>query len=185
MRASYCNFVGNSKYFFSRFMPPTFVYIIALMAYLAVACAVWGGTLVLAIFKPTRTSAKKIAAGMAGSFPGVFLFQLPRTFAWHGLFDCFRRFALLPTARHYNDNSGLAHARNSDSCFFVGLLYRLASCLGVGFRSPDSRIPRKGPNTWPVHSVFSEAMARSNENIIERTNRLTSRQGRKVKGRLV
>ncbi|HEY2330109.1 MAG TPA: hypothetical protein VGI63_09900 [Verrucomicrobiae bacterium] len=46
------------------------------MAYIAAACAVWLVAIILAIPQRTRTLAKKIAAGMAGSFPGVFLFQL-------------------------------------------------------------------------------------------------------------
>lgn len=57
-------------------MPPTFAYILALMMYIAGACAVWFAALVLAFPESTRPLAKKIAAGMAGSFPGVFLFQI-------------------------------------------------------------------------------------------------------------
>jgi hypothetical protein len=57
-------------------MPPTFAYILALMVYFAVACAVWSVAIVLAFPQRTRALAKKIAAGMAGSFPGVFLFQI-------------------------------------------------------------------------------------------------------------
>ena len=57
-------------------MPPTFVYILALMGYFAVACAVWVVAVVLAIPSRTRGLAKRLAAGMAGSFPGVFLFQI-------------------------------------------------------------------------------------------------------------
>jgi hypothetical protein len=56
-------------------MPPTFAYVLALTAYIAVACAVWCVAIVLALPRRTRALAKKIAAGMAGSFPGVFLFQ--------------------------------------------------------------------------------------------------------------
>lgn len=56
-------------------MPPTFVYIMALIGYFAVACAVWFVAVVLAIPQRTRSLAKRLAAGMAGSFPGVFLFQ--------------------------------------------------------------------------------------------------------------
>jgi hypothetical protein len=48
----------------------------ALMAYIAIACAVWLVAVVLAFPRRTRDLAKRIAAGMAGSFPGVFLFQL-------------------------------------------------------------------------------------------------------------
>jgi len=57
-------------------MPPTFAYIMALMLYIAAACVVWIVAIGLAFSPRTRTLAKKIAAGMAGSFPGVFLFQL-------------------------------------------------------------------------------------------------------------
>ena len=57
-------------------MPPTFLYLLALMLYLAAACVVWVVAMFLAFFQGTRALAKKIAAGMAGSFPGVFLFQL-------------------------------------------------------------------------------------------------------------
>src|SRR6266852_3654219 len=57
-------------------MPPTFAYILALIVYIAAACAVWIVAIVLAFPQRTRALAKKIAAGMAGSFPGVFLFQL-------------------------------------------------------------------------------------------------------------
>jgi hypothetical protein len=57
-------------------MPPTFAYILALTVYFVAACAVWTVAVVLAFSPRTRGLAKKIAAGMAGSFPGVFLFQL-------------------------------------------------------------------------------------------------------------
>jgi hypothetical protein len=57
-------------------MPPTFLYILALMIYFVVACAVWTVAIILAFSHRRRALAKKIAAGMAGSFPGVFLFQL-------------------------------------------------------------------------------------------------------------
>ncbi len=57
-------------------MPPTFAYILALMVYFAAACVVWMVAIVLAFSPRTRLLAKKIAAGMASSFPGVFLFQL-------------------------------------------------------------------------------------------------------------
>ena len=57
-------------------MPPTFLYILALMVYFVAACAVWTVAVILAFSHRRRALAKKIAAGMAGSFPGVFLFQL-------------------------------------------------------------------------------------------------------------
>ena len=57
-------------------MPPTFLYLLALLLYFVAACVVWFVAAALAIRPRTRTLAKKIAAGMAGSFPGVFIFQL-------------------------------------------------------------------------------------------------------------
>lgn len=57
-------------------MPPTFVYVMALMCYLAVACVVWLLALILAVPRKTRTLAKQLAVGMACSFPGVFVLQL-------------------------------------------------------------------------------------------------------------
>lgn len=57
-------------------MPPTFLYLLALMVYFLAACAVWAVAIILAFSHRRRALAKKIAAGMAGSFPGVFLFQL-------------------------------------------------------------------------------------------------------------
>ncbi len=57
-------------------MPPTFVYAMALMAYIAVACFVWSVAVLLAVPRATRSFALRVAAGMAGSFPGVFVFQV-------------------------------------------------------------------------------------------------------------
>jgi hypothetical protein len=57
-------------------MPPYFLYILALMLYVAVACIVFVITIFLACFQSKRALAKKIAAGMASSFPGVFFFQI-------------------------------------------------------------------------------------------------------------
>jgi hypothetical protein len=57
-------------------MPPTFAYAMALLAYLALACVVWALAIVLAVPRETRPIAVRLAAGMAGSFPGVVLFQL-------------------------------------------------------------------------------------------------------------
>jgi hypothetical protein len=45
------------------------------MVYVAVACAVWMVAILLAFSRRKRALAKKIAADMAGSFPGVFIFQ--------------------------------------------------------------------------------------------------------------
>jgi hypothetical protein len=60
-------------------MPPTFLYLLALMVYFVAACAVWTVAVILAFSHRRRALAKKIAAGMAGSFPGVFLFQIITT----------------------------------------------------------------------------------------------------------
>ena len=55
---------------------PMVAYVTALFIYVAFALVVWGVAIVLAISPHTRKLAKQIAAGMAGSFPGVFIFQL-------------------------------------------------------------------------------------------------------------
>jgi asparagine N-glycosylation enzyme membrane subunit Stt3 len=55
-------------------MLPTVLVMIAAMVYAAVACVVWFTALVLAIPRRTRPLAGKIAAGMAGTFPGVLVF---------------------------------------------------------------------------------------------------------------
>ena len=57
-------------------MPPYFPYIMALMVFIAIACAVLFVAAVLAFPRRTRKLAKRITAGMAGSLLGVFLFQL-------------------------------------------------------------------------------------------------------------
>src|SRR4051812_1912500 len=57
-------------------MPATFLYILALWIYLAGACCVWFTALVLAFLPNSRLTAKKLAAGMTLSFPGVFTFQI-------------------------------------------------------------------------------------------------------------
>ncbi len=57
-------------------MPPTFIYLLVLMAYIGVALVVWCAAAVLAVSRQARPLARRIAAGMAGSFPGVFAFQI-------------------------------------------------------------------------------------------------------------
>jgi hypothetical protein len=57
-------------------MPPYFAYAFALICYLAAACVVWAVAALLVISSRTRQFAKQVAVGMAGSFPGVFLFQV-------------------------------------------------------------------------------------------------------------
>jgi len=57
-------------------MPPYFPYILALFAYVALGGCVLIVAAFLAIAPQTRSIAKKLAAGICGSFPGVFLFQI-------------------------------------------------------------------------------------------------------------
>ncbi len=57
-------------------MPPTFPYILALFAYVALAGCGLTVAAALAVVPKTRRVAKKLAAGIFGSFPGVFLFQI-------------------------------------------------------------------------------------------------------------
>ncbi len=53
-----------------------YFHLFAFAAYLIVACAVWMLALVLAAFPATRVFARKAAAGMASSFPGLLFSQL-------------------------------------------------------------------------------------------------------------
>ncbi len=60
-------------------VPPYFIFVIILAAYAVyadLACAVWLAAGLLAIPRRTRSFGKRIAAAMAGSFPGVLFFQL-------------------------------------------------------------------------------------------------------------
>lgn len=57
-------------------MPAYFPYILALCAYVALAACVLMLAACLAVAPQTRSIAKKLAAGICGSFPGVFLFQI-------------------------------------------------------------------------------------------------------------
>jgi hypothetical protein len=57
-------------------VPPTFLYFIALVLYVGLACAVWGWAILIALIPRKRAFAKRLAAGMAGSFPGVFICQI-------------------------------------------------------------------------------------------------------------
>src|SRR3954471_22538627 len=50
-------------------------YLIPLALYIGFACLVWSISIALLIPERTRRVGIQIAAGMAGSFPGVFLFQ--------------------------------------------------------------------------------------------------------------
>ncbi len=57
-------------------MPPYFPYLTALTGYVALSVCALAIAAVLAVVPPTRSFAKKLAAGVCGSFPGVFLFQV-------------------------------------------------------------------------------------------------------------
>ncbi len=57
-------------------MPPTFVFFLAALIYVAVACIVWLTAMILAIPGRTRLFAFKMAAGMAGTFPGIIVSQI-------------------------------------------------------------------------------------------------------------
>ena len=53
-----------------------YFYIAAVALHLVVALVVWSGTALLALFTSQRPLAKRLAAAMAGSFPGVLLSQI-------------------------------------------------------------------------------------------------------------
>lgn len=57
-------------------MPPFFAFAMFFVSYVGLASMVWLIAALLALPRRTRSLGKKIAAGMAGSFPGVFLFQI-------------------------------------------------------------------------------------------------------------
>ena len=57
-------------------MPPVFGYAMILLTYVMAGAVGLAVCLVLAIFPPLRTGARRTAGGIIGSFPGVFLFQI-------------------------------------------------------------------------------------------------------------
>lgn len=57
-------------------MPPTFPYFLAFSFWVPMALLVWLSAGLLFLRKKTRTLAKSLALGMAGTFPGVFFYQL-------------------------------------------------------------------------------------------------------------
>ena len=57
-------------------MPPTFAYIMALMAYVVLATLVWILSGLLALIPRTRLAGTKIALAMLFSFPGVLAWQI-------------------------------------------------------------------------------------------------------------
>jgi hypothetical protein len=56
-------------------MPPTFVYFLALAAYLCFGAVALVLAAALAVVPAARTTAKRLAGGVIGSYPGVFVFQ--------------------------------------------------------------------------------------------------------------
>jgi hypothetical protein len=56
-------------------MPPTFVYFLALSAYLCFGAVALALAAALAVVPAARVMAKRLAGGVIGSYPGVFLFQ--------------------------------------------------------------------------------------------------------------
>jgi hypothetical protein len=57
-------------------MPPTFPYFLAIIVWIPATVLLWMVAGILALFKKTRLFAKSITLSMAGTFPGVFVFQL-------------------------------------------------------------------------------------------------------------
>ena len=57
-------------------MPPTFLYFVAFMIWVPLALVVWCAAGVMFFSRRTRATARSLALAMAGTFPGVFLFQL-------------------------------------------------------------------------------------------------------------
>jgi hypothetical protein len=56
-------------------VPPTFLYFLALMLWVLMACGVWLIALLMALAPRTRPLVWPTALAMATTFPGVFLFQ--------------------------------------------------------------------------------------------------------------
>jgi hypothetical protein len=57
-------------------VPPTFAYFLALAAYLCFGAATLVLAAALAVVPVARVTAKRLAGGVIGSYPGVFLFQM-------------------------------------------------------------------------------------------------------------
>ena len=57
-------------------MPPTFLYFLAFIIWVPSACLVWLLAGLLALVQTTRRTGLSLALAMAGTFPGVFLFQV-------------------------------------------------------------------------------------------------------------
>jgi len=78
-------------------MPPTFVYAMALLPYLALGAVVLAIAGVMALFPKTRPFGTRLAVAMVASYPGVLFYQLiaaPLVFAiilfWAGVFRFLR-----------------------------------------------------------------------------------------------
>src|SRR5258706_3842679 len=57
-------------------MPPTFVYLMALLLWLVVAAAVWVVAAVLVVFPTKRRTGLRLACAMAFTFPGGVTYQV-------------------------------------------------------------------------------------------------------------
>ena len=57
-------------------MPPTFVYIMAFLLWLALAAAVWVAAGAIALFPTMRRTGASLALAMAGTFPAVIAYQV-------------------------------------------------------------------------------------------------------------
>ena len=56
-------------------MPPTFIYFVALMVWMTLACMVWLLAGAMALNRGTRGKGLSLALAMTATFPSVFLFQ--------------------------------------------------------------------------------------------------------------
>jgi hypothetical protein len=56
-------------------LPPTFIYFVALLVWIPLACLVWFLAGVMALNRGTRRKGLALALAMAATFPSVFLFQ--------------------------------------------------------------------------------------------------------------
>jgi hypothetical protein len=56
-------------------LPPTFIYFVALLVWIPLACLVWFLAGVMALSRGTRRKGLALALAMATTFPSVFLFQ--------------------------------------------------------------------------------------------------------------
>jgi hypothetical protein len=57
-------------------MPPTFLIFLLVMIWVAFACIVWAGSLVMLLSAKTRRFSKPLCWAMAGTFPFVLAYQI-------------------------------------------------------------------------------------------------------------